>query len=728
MDAIQSSTALNAQQQQAVTGNSRNMLVLAGAGSGKTTVLTHRIAWYVQQHNILPYSIFAVTFTNKAANEMRTRVEHLLRQSANSLWIGTFHGLARRMLHLHWREAKLPENFQIMDSGDQRRLLLRIIRTMELDEKKFPPRQVQQRINTLKDSIERPAAMAVDTQQDACLQRIYQQYEEECERSGLVDFTELLLRSYELLCNNAAVLDHLQQRFQYILVDEFQDTNHLQYQWLKLLAGKEGSLFVVGDDDQSIYSWRGARMQHMQQFLQDFDDTQLLRLEQNYRSTKAILSAANALIRNNTNRLGKELQTSSDQGDAIRLYPATDERAEAHYVSSRILRSHAQGCAWKEHAVLYRVSAQSRSFEEILLQYNIPYRVYGGTRFYEREEIKNAIAYVRLAALPNDDVSFERAVSVPRRGIGTRTLQQLRDYAAVNTLSLWQASNALLASTTLAVRTQRVLEDFAALLNKLQKLCTTDSQLSLSDCIREIISLSGLKEYYQQDTRENTQARIENLDELVSAARSFETSTEEEEESILTSFLAHASLESGEGQARGEDNDYVHIMTLHAAKGLEFSQVFMVGMEEELFPHEFSMSDPGQLEEERRLCYVGITRARTELHLCWAARRNIYGTDRYSSSSRFIAEIPAQLCCIAEKKQHNTSPATTRGTPESTPDANITYTLGQQVKHKRFGHGTITALDHSGSAQRIQVNFESNGSKWLAAEYAGLLPVESTSQ
>ncbi len=742
MDIPHITAPLNPQQKEAVVSEASNMLVLAGAGSGKTMVLVHRIAWQIENRGVLPFAIFAVTFTNKAASEMRGRIENLLGQSVRGMWVGTFHGLAHRMLRLHWRECGLPETFQILDSDDQFRMLRRTIRAMQLDDRVFAPREMQQRINGWKDQTQRPADIASSDDKTVYARRIYENYQAECDAAGVVDFSELLLRSWELLNANPAVLEHYQQRFSHILVDEFQDTNDLQYQWLRLLAGSGASVFAVGDDDQSIYSWRGARMDHMQLFERDFPDVQLVRLEQNYRSTKTILDAANALIRNNHNRLGKELHTASETGEAICLYQAMDEQGEASHVGASILAGRKQGRNWGEHAVLYRTSAQSRVFEEAMIQSGIPYRVYGGMRFYERAEIKHAIAYMRLALSPDDDVSLERVINTPRRGIGQQTLSRLRAHAGEQQCSLWQASERMLQQEQFASRTRAAVETFRALILQMRAACRERDALVLHEFTQQIIEWSGLREHYLQDGGQDARSRIENLEELVSAARAFvrpEEDTEEAQQDELSAFLAHAALESGETQSHDDSSDYVHLMTLHKVKGLEFPVVFLVGLEEELFPHQLSMGDPAQLEEERRLCYVGITRAQQVLHISWAVRRNVYGRQRHPKRSRFVRELPSGLCRLAHRQwgwTQKDEPQQQPWVPQSRraprrnggEDPQVAEALlpGQHVRHHSFGEGMVTALDVSGGMVRVQVHFR-DGSKWLSAAHANLQPVGGVS-
>ena len=709
--------SLNAAQREAVAAPNGNILVLAGAGSGKTRVLVHRIAWYIQTSQTTPYGIMAVTFTNKAAAEMRGRIEHLLQQPVGGMLVGTFHGLAHRLLRTHWQEAGLPQSFNILDSEDQFRTIRRVIRTMELDEAQFPPREAQWFINARKDDGLRP--QHIEDQGDHTLHqmiRIYQNYQETCERSGLVDFAELLLRAHELFRDQPSILAHYRQRFKHVLVDEFQDTNTLQYAWLRLLVGVTGSIFAVGDDDQSIYSWRGARVENMQRFSKDFSDTQLIRLEQNYRSTATILNAANALIANNNARLGKQLWTEGDAGEKINLYTAFNEQDEARFVIERIISWYNTYGKYNDSAVLYRVSAQSRVIEEALMRANIPYRVYGGMRFYERAEIKDALAYLRLATFHDDDASFERIISTPPRGIGERTVEELRAVAKRDQCSLWVASAQLIQHKLLSARALGALESFLQLIHQMGG---SGKDLPLDEILDNVIKRSGLIEHYKKEKEERGLARIENLEELVTAAGEFEM-TDEEGEAMepLQAFLAHAALEAGETQASAW-TDCAHLMTLHSAKGLEFPNVFLVGMEEGLFPHQRSSEDLSQLEEERRLCYVGITRARKSLTLTHAQHRRLHGSDYYPQPSRFIRELPAEAISEVRLGTNNTVTSSLFTSVRELQDQSG-FTLGQRVTHAKFGEGVILNLEGSGGNTRIQVNFEQVGSKWLVAAYANL--------
>jgi len=694
--------------------------VLAGAGSGKTRVLVHRVAWLIQVEGASPNSILAVTFTNKAAAEMRSRIETLLGLPSGAMWLGTFHGLAHRLLRIHWREAALPQSFQILDSDDQARVLRKVLKALELDETRWIPREILWFINAQKDEGHRPKHIRDDgdpTRRQ--LIKIYQAYEEACQRAGVVDFAELLLRAYELWRDNPALLQHYRTRFQHVLVDEFQDTNAIQYKWLMLLAKPDGMPFVVGDDDQSIYRWRGARVENLNQFRRDFPKAVLYKLEQNYRSTGTILKAANALIANNAGRLGKTLWTSGEDGERIRLYAAFNERDEADFVVNRIREWVARGGARREVAVLYRSNAQSRVFEEAFLNARMPYRVYGGLRFFERAEIKDALAYLRLTASRADDTSFERVVNLPVRGIGAKTMDLVRDNARDNTLSLWNSAIAC-AQGALPQRAALALQSFMEIIDKLGREV---AGLELHEQVDHVIQMSGLIEHYKKEKGERGEGRIENLLELVSAARGFSPETEAETElSPLESFLAHAVLESGEGQADPYD-DCVQMMTLHSAKGLEFPVVFLAGMEDGLFPHQRSVADLAGLEEERRLCYVGTTRAMRHLYITYAEQRRLYGVDTYGQPSRFIGELPPELIEEIRPRLQVSRPVFVKRSSslEETPAANMR--MGSRVRHSKFGDGVVLNFEGNGPHARIQVNFERQGTKWLMLSYANLVVV-----
>ncbi len=704
---------LNDAQREAVTAPSRPTLVLAGAGSGKTRVLVHRIAWLIQVEGLSPQRLLAVTFTNKAAAEMRQRIEALLGFPTQHFWIGTFHGLAHRLLRIHCAEAGLPEGFQIMDSDDQLRLIRRLLKSLEIDENECAPKEVQWFINAQKDEGRRPAN--VDDEGNVGRRQLidlYARYEKICVDSGLVDFGELLLRSTELLVRNDDIRAQYQSRFQHILVDEFQDTNAIQYEWLKLLAGNSSVPFVVGDDDQSIYRWRGARVENLHRFQKDFPGAAVVRLEQNYRSTETILTAANAVIANNSERLGKNLWTAGDTGEPIKLYAAFNERDEAEFVVNRIVDNVESGMRRSELAVLYRSNAQSRVFEEALLIAGIPYRVYGGMRFFERAEIKDALAYLRLIANRDDDPSFERIVNVPTRGIGARTVEAVREQARQAGTSLWRAAATIITDGRLAKRSSQALWSFLKLIDRLEentKACGLDEQ------IKHVVHASGLLAHHGKDKLAG-ESRVENLQELVSAGQSF-VPDDDSELPPLIEFLSYAVLESGDTQAEAYE-DSVQLMTLHSAKGLEFPVVFVCGLEDGLFPHQRSATDMAGLEEERRLCYVGLTRARQQVYLTYAEQRRLYGTDNYGTPSRFIREIPEELLEEVRPALAVSRPVYRRGPVDRSDPGGIK--LGQRVRHGKFGEGVVLNSEGSGAHARVQVNFESAGTKWLVLAYAKL--------
>ncbi len=711
---------LNEPQRAAVTAPPGNIMVLAGAGSGKTRVLTHRIAWHIQNGHASPYAILAVTFTNKAAAEMRARIGALLDMSVGGMWIGTFHGLAHRILRAHWREANLPQDFAIIDAGDQQRALARVLKSLSIGETQLTPRDAQWFVNHHKENGRRSSH--IDDQNDHRLHqmiRVYAAYEDECQRSGVVDFAELLLRVHELLRDQTAILQHYQDRFRFVLVDEFQDTNTLQYAWLRLLAGEMGTIFAVGDDDQSIYSWRGACSDNMQRFKQDFVEPTLIKLEQNYRSTANILNAANALITHNSTRLGKNLWTAGDKGDKIAVYNAYNDQDEAQYVVDQIAHWYREKGCYQDCAVLYRTSAQSRIIEECLIRAGIPYRVHGGMRFYERAEIKDVLAYLRLAVFKDDNGSFERIINTPTRGIGQRTLEALRDLAKKMHGSLWQAARQIITDGDLGGRETKALNAFVELITRMSEL----DGLTLSKLIASVVDLSELREHYRKEKGERGETRLENIEELINAAGKFNMNEEEARENMtpLQAFLANAALESGETQA-SEHSDYAHLMTLHAAKGLEFPSVYLIGMEEDLFPHQRSRDDPEQLEEERRLCYVGITRAGQALTISHTQHRRLHGRDRYPRPSRFLKELPGTV--IDEVRMGGTLPT---ATPRKrivfdapTPAKLVRYALGQRVTHAKFGDGVILKIEGAGPDLRLKITFANAGDKWLVAEYAKL--------
>ena len=712
--------SLNDKQREAVAAPLSNMLVLAGAGSGKTRVLVHRIAWLMEVENITPFSILAVTFTNKAAREMRGRIESLMGRGLNSMWIGTFHGLAHRLLRSHHAEAGLPENFQILDSDDQYRLVRRILRAMNLDEKHWAPRQVQWYINGNKDEGLRP--QHIETHGDATAQKmreIYTAYQEACDRSGLVDFAELLLRAHELWAKNPEVLAHYQRRFRAVLVDEFQDTNNIQYAWLRMLcSGNTNNIMIVGDDDQSIYGWRGANVDNIHNFLKDFGDTSTIRLEQNYRSTGNILNAANAVIDNNSGRLGKELWTEDSEGELISVYAGFNELDEARFIVSQIKSWIDDGNSLNDSAILYRNNAQSRVLEEALLHEGIAYRIYGGLRVFERQEIKDALGYLRMLNHPHDDAAFERVVNTPSRGIGEKTITQVRAAAREQNCSLWQASNLLLTENSLTGRASKALQAFTTLVSELEQAV---HGLPLEEQADKAIRQSGLYAMYQAERGEKAQARLENLEELVTACKQFIVPEEAEEMTPMSAFLAHASLEAGDTQADSEQ-DAVQMMTIHSAKGLEFGLVFLAGVEEGMFPSQMTNDEPGRMEEERRLCYVGMTRAMKKLFITYAESRRVYGQDKFHTASRFIREIPGEYVQEVRLKSQISRPVHNRFSRMASHEAfeGSGFALGQRVEHPKFGEGVVLNYEGSGDHARVQVNFDDFGSKWLVMAYAKL--------
>ncbi|GHT93917.1 DNA helicase [Betaproteobacteria bacterium] len=725
---------LNPQQEEAVTLSSEHALVLAGAGSGKTRVLTTRIAWLVQSGLSSSLGILAVTFTNKAANEMKARLGTMLAVNTRSMWVGTFHGLCNRLLRLHWRDAGLTQLFQILDSGDQLAAIKRLLKTLNVDDEKFPPRELQHFINAHKEKGVRPHAVEAFDDYTRRRVEIYQEYDAQCQRESVVDFAELMLRCYELLQRNEPLRRHYQQRFRHILVDEFQDTNVLQYRWLKLLAsdGEAGgaALFCVGDDDQSIYRFRGAEVGNMRAFEREFQVQHLIRLEQNYRSQRNILDAANAVIRHNGNRLGKNLWTSAGEGEPVRVFEAYSDLDEARWMVEEIQALVHDGATRSEIAVLYRSNAQSRTIEHQLFSAAIPYRVHGGQRFFERQEVKHALAYLRLLANPDDDTAFQRVVNFPSRKIGARSQEILQDAARTWNSSLYAAVPHLAAA-----KAAGALAQFVRLIEDLRR---ETARLTLADIVDHVIDRSGLRTHYLQE--KDGKDRLENLDELISAAKNFETEAVDEgepgeregeiEHRGLAGFLTHAALEAGEHQA-GEGVEAVQLMTVHAAKGLEFNVVFLSGLEEELFPHGNSLNDADGLEEERRLMYVALTRARERLYLSSAQSRMLHGQTRYHLRSRFVDEIPAELikCLSLPARQGGgeygsgaradvprRAPSSVRAVPQLANGMRI----GQSVRHARFGQGVIIAAEGGGDEAKVQINFDSAGTKWLLLALAKL--------
>mgnify|MGYP001569492382 FL=1 len=715
---------LNEPQREAVSAPLSNALVIAGAGSGKTRVLVHRIAWLVDIENVSPHGILAVTFTNKAAAELRARTESLLNVSAKSMWVGTFHSLAHRLLRMHWLEAKLPQNFQILDSDDQLRLIKRIMKAQSIDDKKWPPRQVAWFINGQKDEGRR--AKEVPTGDDLFQithQRIYQAYEDACNQGGLVDFAELLLRSHELWLNNPELLAHYQTRFQHVLVDEFQDTNTIQYAWLRVLVGAHSKIMAVGDDDQSIYGWRGAKIENIQRFSQDFSDVMTVRLEQNYRSTQTILEAANSLIQRNTNRLGKELWSEGEKGELIKLYAGFNDLDEARFIAERIAQWIEGGGSPNEAAILYRSNAQSRVLEEALLRANIPYQIYGGQRFFDRIEIKNALAYMRLIEDRNSDPAFERVVNTPPRGIGDKTIEGVRQLARTRGVSLWAAAQAGIDE---GVFTSRVHGAIGAFLRLINDLAEAVAPLDLDELAQQVVEVSGLMVFHSQERGERGLARKENLEELVTACRQFSGDLvfpfedgDRAEVSVLQEFLDQMTLDAGDRQAA--QGPSVQMMTLHSAKGLEFPLVFLGGMEEGLFPHRMSADEPGRMEEERRLAYVGITRAMQELYLTYAESRRLHGQDNYNRPSRFLLEMPKELLSEVRMKasvNHSYGSAAPQRSMYS-DEVVEGMRMGQRVMHGKYGEGVVLQFEGGGERAKVQVNF-SEGAKWLMVGYANL--------
>jgi len=734
-------SGLNEAQREAVSAPACNQLILAGAGSGKTRVLVHRIAWLIQVEQLSPYSIMAVTFTNKAAREMRSRLDELfsdasltVRQPVNtrSMWVGTFHGIAHRLLKAHWQDANLPQNFQILDSDDQLRLIKRVYANLNLSDEKWPFKQAQWYINGQKDEGLRP--QHIQETGDPFIKtmlQVYRAYEADCQRGGMVDFAEILLRAHELWLNKPHILEHYRNRFPFILVDEFQDTNSVQYAWLRMLAGKESCVTAVGDDDQSIYGWRGAKIENIQRFTHDFSHTQTIRLEQNYRSTGHILTAANGVIVNNSGRLGKNLWTEGDKGEPISLYAAYNEQDEARFIVERIQDWVRKGNRNDSCAILYRSNAQSRVLEEALLREGIAYRIYGGQRFYDRLEIKNAVAYMRLISNPHDDAGFERVINTPTRGIGGKTVDDIREYAREHGCSLWHAAEQMVEKRIFTARAGNAVQSFLSVVVKLaqdaSEIDIHGDTLKLDQIAQLVLEDTGLLEFHQNEKGEKGQARGENLQELITACRAFDADEENEELSVLQQFLDTAALDAGETQA-DEFEDAVQLMTLHSAKGLEFPLVFLAGVEEGLFPHKMSADDPDRLEEERRLCYVGITRAMQKLFISYAETRRLYGAETFNSVSRFVKEIPAESIQEVRLKAAVTRPVSfnrahtqpSSRQPMYDNGEGTGFRLGQRVKHAIFGEGVILHFEGSGDNAVIQVNFSEAGSKRLVMQYAKL--------
>ncbi len=729
---------LNPPQLQAVTLPHQSALILAGAGSGKTRVLTTRIAYLVSHDGVPAQRILAVTFTNKAAKEMLTRLAAMLPIHPQGLWIGTFHGLCNRMLRTHYYEANLPKTFQILDSSDQLSAIKRLMKLLNVDDEKYPPRDVANFINRHKEQGRRAAEADTFSAHDKQKAAIFAEYDLQCQREGVVDFAELMLRCYELLSRNTELREHYQARFSHILVDEFQDTNKLQYQWLKLLAGTKNALFAVGDDDQSIYAFRGANVGNMRELTRDFQIEAVIKLEQNYRSHGNILDAANALIEHNRNRMGKSLWTAADGGEPIRVYEAPNDVEEAAYIVGEIQQLHREGMDLKDIALLYRSNAQSRVLEHALVSAGLAYRVHGGLRFFDRQEIKHTLAYLRLMENTDDDNALLRIINFPTRGIGARSIEQLQAVAIQQGTTLWDA----------AVRAGGKVTAFVALIESMRNAAHS---LSLPEIISHVLQHSGLQALYENETgakRTEAQERLANLEELVNAAVLF---VHENEDDSLTSFLTHASLESGEHQA-GDQDDALHLMTVHAAKGLEFHAVFISGLEDGLFPHQNSQREANGVDEERRLMYVAITRARQRLYLSFAQSRMLHGQVSYGTASCFLDELPEELLHWITPKRTAFAPTFT---PQNNPFAHYTasaaarpavaaplpraakpmasltqrsisgtaWRIGQSVSHAKFGEGVIVNLESNGADARVQVKFRTAGVKWLALEYAKLTAV-----
>ena len=709
---------LNAAQLEAVAAPPGHYLILAGAGSGKTRVLTHRLAWLVAEQGLWPHSILAVTFTNKAAAQMRARAEGLLNQPSQGLWIGTFHGLANRLLRLHHEEAGLPREFQVLDADDQQRLVRRVIREANLDDKRFEPRFGTWLINAWKDDGMRPDT--IDSGKDPHGQHwidIYRAYQETCLRSGLVDFGELLLRSYELLGEQPALLSHYQRRFAHLLVDEFQDTNKVQYLWLKRLAGDQGQLFAVGDDDQSIYSWRGAQVANMQRFRDDFPNVKTVRLEQNYRSTEVILEAANHLIAHNGDRLGKDLWTDQKGGDPIQLYAAYNENDEARYIVSRIEQWQSHGERLDQSAILYRSNALSRVLEQALVEAKVPYRIYGGLRFFERAEIKDTLAWLRLLSNPDDDPAFERALAQPPRGVGDKSVEKLRAMARDRGVSLMRVAADPSLRANLTGRPRNGLAEFVGVIDSLRE---TMLDRILSEQVEAVLDHSGIRAAVSALEPREAEARGENLNELLAMANSYRVPEEDQEMGELAAFLSQASLDAGDSQA-SKHADAVQLMTLHSAKGLEFPLVFIVGMEEGLFPNQRAMEEgPQQLEEERRLAYVGMTRAEKQLVLSYAESRRWRGSAAYNAPSRFIRELPGRCVSEVRPKVQLSRPASFGGGHSAAAVNSSPIKLGGNVRHPRFGVGVVVQAYGQGDHTRIQVNFDDHGMKELVLAFSKL--------
>ena len=710
---------LNEAQRKAVTSESKKLLVLAGAGSGKTKVLVHRIAWLIKANGSSTHSVLAVTFTNKAANEMTGRIEFILDQPIPEMWCGTFHSISNRILRRHFREAGLEKEFSILDSDDQLRIIKRILKEQDIDEDQWPPEKVRWQINSWKDEARR--AKDVDDQGDfniEILKRIYSMYEGYMAQENLLDFAELILKSYELIKTNRNIRDLYTKKFKHILIDEFQDTNSLQFKWIQNLIDADTTITAVGDDDQSIYGWRGAKIENINKFAKE-KGTQIVRLEQNYRSTANILNAANAVIGKNSNRLGKKLWTDGNDGDKIDIFEAYNEEEEANFISENAHGIFSAGDHYKDMAVLYRSNAQSRTVEEALLRQNIPYVIYGGVRFYERLEIKNVLSYLRIIINTNDNNAFERAIGVPPRGVGEKTLKNIRDFAEENETSLFNGAKKMISSELIKGKAGKSISTF---INFIESSSEHINNSSSDEFVEMVINQSGLIDHHMKEPGEKGRIRVENINELISAVKSFENLNKHEDlseyGSFISAFLSSVSLDMGETQANKSD-DAVQLMTIHSAKGLEFKYVFMIGMEESLFPHSRSVENINELEEERRLCYVGITRARHKLYLTYTEFRRLYGQDSYNPPSRFIKEIPNDYLEFIRPKQSYRSSFFGASVSDNI-DSGTPFNLGDIVRHKVFGEGVVLSIEGQGNASRIQINFNSEGTKWLITAYANL--------
>ncbi len=717
-------SGLNPEQRAAVELPPQSALILAGAGSGKTRVLTTRIAWLISTGQVSPHGILAVTFTNKAAKEMLTRLSAMLPINMRGLWMGTFHGLCNRMLRAHHREANLPQTFQILDSADQLATIKRLMKAMNVDDEKFPPREVQGFISSNKEQGLRAHEVEAYDPYTRRKVEIFAEYDAQCQREGVVDFSELLLRCHELLARNQQLREHYQARFRHILVDEFQDTNKLQYQWLKLLAGQNNALFAVGDDDQSIYGFRGADVGNMQALTRDFHVQNVIKLEQNYRSHGNILDAANALIKNNRTRLGKNLWTAENKGEALCVYEAPTDAEEARFIVDEARELNREGVNFSEMALLYRSNAQSRVLEHALVSAGVAYRVYGGLRFFERQEIKHALAYLRLLQNSEDDNALLRIINFPTRGIGARGIEQLQEAAKMNNTTLWEAAKQMTEDRGQKTeKTKKGIEGFVALIEEMRE---TTRESPLPEIMDHVLQHSGLIAHYQNETgakKREAEERLENLNELINAATLF---VHENEDDSLTSFLTHAALEAGEHQA-GDSDDALHLMTVHASKGLEFHTVFITGLEEGLFPHQNSKMNDG-VDEERRLMYVAITRARRRLYLTFAQSRMLHGQVNYGMASSFLRELPEELLHwitprVVARKSYGLAFAPQEQVAALSvhrPFATLGWRVGQAVEHAKFGEGVILNIEGGGADARVQVNFRKAGTKWLALEYAKL--------